>query len=292
MDPIAVLKTLWHHKVFVLPVLFLTAFAAVYMYSYAPRSYEALTTYAIVNPKIPSSQEIEKDPALGALNTDNPYLRSADSSLITQVITTRLNDASTSEALDKAGLATDYKVERPSAAFLVEISAVSDSEDIALDTVRALGTRLEQELHTIQTVNGASDRYLFTSLVVAVPDKATEQFSSRLRSLIVVVVAGLVLTLGAVSLARSVESARERARTERTTSALTRKGRKRRTGEAQNPEDKRAASSRADTLSELETLVELDAPSPKQELLRQRNPLQDILNADVDHNAPNKRTTV
>ncbi|ABM07255.1 MULTISPECIES: hypothetical protein [Micrococcaceae] len=292
MDPIAVLKTLWHHKVFVLPVLFLTAFAAVYMYSYAPRSYEALTTYAIVNPKIPSSQEIEKDPALGTLNTDNPYLRSADSSLITQVITTRLNDASTSEALDKAGLATDYKVERPSAAFLVEISAVSDSEDIALDTVRALGTRLEQELQTIQTVNGASDRYLFTSLVVAVPDKATEQFSSRLRSLIVVVVAGLVLTLGAVSVARSVESARERARTERTSSVPTRKGRKKRTGEAVNPEGERAAPSHADTLSELETLVELGVPSPKEELLRQRNAVQGILNADADHRAPNKRTTV
>lgn len=272
MDPIAVLKTLWHHKVFVLPVLFLTAFAAVYMYSYAPRSYEALTTYAIVNPKIPSSQEIEKDPALGELNTDNPYLRSADSSLITQVITTRLNDAATSEALKKAGLATDYKVERPSAAFLVEISAVSDSEVIALDTVRALGTRLEQELHTIQTVNGASEQYLFTSLVVAVPDKATEQFSSRLRSLIVVVVAGLVLTLGAVSVARSVETARERTRTARTSSPLIRKSRKKRHNEAAKPDEEHVAASGADPLFELETLVKLDLPAPQTGPLRQRNP--------------------
>ncbi|MCR1160100.1 chain-length determining protein [Paenarthrobacter sp. UW852] len=273
-------------------MLLLTAFAAFYVYAYAPRSYEALTTYAIVNPKIPSPQEIEKDPALGALNTDNPYLRSADSSLITQVVTTRLNDASTSDRLKKAGLATDYKVERPSAAFLVEISAVSDSQDIALETARALGRQLEQELHAIQTVNGASDQYLFTSLVVAVPDKATEQFSSRLRSLIVVVVAGIVLTLGAVSLARSLESARARIRTESKPVPSTRKHRRKDKDETGTPADHRSDSASGNSLSELETLAEMKLPSPKQRLFPQRGPLRDVLQAEADTKGPNEKTTV
>ncbi|MFW0774829.1 chain-length determining protein [Paenarthrobacter nitroguajacolicus] len=292
MDPIAVIKTLWHHKVFVLPVFFLTAFAAVYMYSYAPRSYEAMTTYAIVNPKIPSSQEIEKDPELGLLNTDNPYLRSADSSLITQVITTRLNDSSTSTALNNAGLSTDYKVERPSAAFLVEISAVSETEDVALNTVRTLGTRLEQELRTIQTINGASDQYLFTSLVVAVPDKATEQFSSRLRSLIVVVVAGLVLTLGAVSVARSVEAARARARSERPSSEPVPRRSKHYGSEIPDPKNGQPPALREGAVSGLETLVEIDLPSAEKELLLRRAPLREAANGDAANKVASKRSTV
>lgn len=212
MDPVAVIKTLWRYKIFVLPVLLLTAVAAVYMFSYAPRTYEARTTYAIVAPQVPTAEQIEKDPALGLLNTDNPYLRSADTSLVAQVAVTRLNDVATGDFLAEQGLSTDYKVERPSDAFLIDISGISDDKAQAISTAKALGERLEQDLRTIQAINGASDRYLFTALVVASPEKATEQFSSRLRSVIVVVVAGLVLTLGAVSLARAVETTRNRER--------------------------------------------------------------------------------
>ena len=67
---------------------------------------------------------------------------------------------------------------------------------------------MQQDLKQIQTVNGAADRFLFTTVVVTPPDNAIEQFSSRLRSLIVVVVGGLVLTFGAVSAARALETAR------------------------------------------------------------------------------------
>ncbi|MEQ4565692.1 chain-length determining protein [Paenarthrobacter sp. CAP02] len=212
MDPVAVIRTLWHHKLIVLPVLLVTALAALYVYTLAPRSYEAKATYAIVNPKIPTAAELEKNPQLSNLNSDNPYLRSADSSLIAQVVGTRLSDDATGDALLRDGLSTDFTVQRPPASFLIEISAVSSSKDKAVATVKALGARLESDLSAIQTVNGADARYLYTSLMIAAPDNATEQFSSRLRSLIVVLVAGVVLTFGAVSIARGLESSRLRIR--------------------------------------------------------------------------------
>ncbi|WP_311213348.1 MULTISPECIES: chain-length determining protein [unclassified Arthrobacter] len=212
MDPVAVIKTLWHHKFVVLPVLLVTVLAAVYVYSFAPRSYEAKATYAIVNPKIPTAAELEKNPALNLLNSDNPYLRSADSSLIAQVVGTRLNDDTTGDALLREGLSTDFTVQRPPASFLIEIAAASETKDKAVATVKALGSRLEADLLAIQSINGADERFLYTSLMVAAPDNATEQFSSRLRSLIVVLVAGIVLTFGAVSIARGLETSRVRAR--------------------------------------------------------------------------------
>jgi len=82
VDPIAVLKTLWQHRFVSLPVLLLTFAAAIYIFQFAPRSYESSSTYALINPDIPTAQEVEKKPALEQLNKKNPYLRSSDPSLI------------------------------------------------------------------------------------------------------------------------------------------------------------------------------------------------------------------
>ncbi|WP_426002680.1 chain-length determining protein [Paenarthrobacter sp. NyZ202] len=276
MDPVAVFKTLWRYKIFVLPVLLLTAVAAVYMFSYAPRTYEARTTYAIVNPKTPTSEDIEKDPSLGLLNTDNPYLRSADTSLVAQVAVTRLNDVATGDFLASRGLSTDYKVERPSDAFLIDISGISDDKEQAIATAKALGERLEQDLRTIQTINGASDRYLFTALAVAPPDKATEQFSSRLRSVIVVVVAGIVLTLGTVSLARAVEASRTR----NNNSNGEPRNRTRRQSKPLVPGPVPPAPEEAAALAHLETLVASD-PRPRSEARRQTAPKDPLKTANT-----------
>ncbi|MFP3579207.1 chain-length determining protein [Arthrobacter sp. SIMBA_036] len=208
MDPLAVIKALWHHKFVVIPALLLTAFAAVYVYAFAPRSYQAQATYAIVNPKVPTASELERNPSLQDLNSDNPYLRASDSSLIAQVEATRLKADSVGSALSKQSLSTDYTVERSPNSFLLDISAVSPKKEVATATVQALGAKMQQDLKQIQTVNGAADRFLFTTVVVTPPDNAIEQFSSRLRSLIVVIVGGLVLTFGAVSAARALETAR------------------------------------------------------------------------------------
>ncbi|MFJ5956268.1 chain-length determining protein [Paenarthrobacter sp. NPDC092416] len=280
MDPVVVIKTLWHHKLVVLPVLLLTALAAVYVYSFAPRSYEAKTTYAIVNPKIPTAAELEKNPALGLLNSDNPYLRSADSSLIAQVIGTRLNDDTTGDALLRAGLSTDFTVERPPASFLIEISATSDSREKAVATVNALGSRMEEDLHSIQSANGADERFLYTSLMIAAPDNATEQFSSRLRSLIVVLVAGVVLTFGAVSIARGVENSRARARAEAPTEERQKKSRRRRADPDPEERAEHDEESKPLTLTALDKLTVQDVLEPTgsdDDAFLQNGPLHEAL---------------
>ena len=60
-------------------------------------------------------------------------------------------------------------------------------------------------MYSLQTIYGASDEYTYTSLVVVSPDQAFEQFSSRLRSLVVVLLGGSVLLFGAVSVARALD---------------------------------------------------------------------------------------
>lgn len=242
MDPIAVLKTLWQHRLFSVPILILTFAAALYVFQFAPRSYESSATYAMINPDIPTQQDIIKNPDLGKLNSKNPYLRSSDPSLIVQVLLTRLNDSSMADKLKDQGLSADYTVSRGVGGingFLVDITGIAETPEKSFATTRALGKMLENYLYDAQKVNGADDTYLFSSIVVASPDKATEQFSSRLRSLIAIFLTGVVLMFGAVSIARSVSVSRNRrkSRSQDVSEAESRGGNRKKSTSAQDSSD-------------------------------------------------------
>ena len=216
MDPMKVLRMLWHYKVVFLPVLLVTLSAAVYVFQFGPRYYQSTVSYALVNPKLPSEKELDSNPQLSALNSDNPFLRSSDPALITEVLVARLSSNDMSTTLKNGGLSTDYSVVRGvnGNGFVVAISAISNSVESATATTKTLGRAFEDNLRSMQKVNGADDKFLFTSFVVNPGDKALEQFSSRLRSSIMVLLGGVVLMFGAVSLARSLENRRGRRRSD------------------------------------------------------------------------------
>lgn len=212
MDPLTVLVTLWRHRWVTLPVVMLTLAACVYVYLFAPRTYEATVSYALTAPDVPSSYALEHDAGLAKLNSDNPYLRSSDSSLLTQVVITKLSDPTYVDQLKEAGFGTDFKI-APVASLgmgLVTVSASSASPAEAVETAKLVGDQFTTTLKSVQRVNGADDRYLYSTILVRGPGPAKELFSSRLRSLIMVGIAGSVLLFGAVSVARSIRIRRER----------------------------------------------------------------------------------
>jgi hypothetical protein len=213
MDPIAVLRTIWQHRIVAVPIVVLTALAATYVYQFAPRSYQSSSTYAMINPDIPTQLDVLKNPQLGDLNRKNPYLRSSDPSLIVQVMLTKMNDSATADLLASQDLSDEYTVSRGVGGingFLVDITGEGETPEKSIATTQALGNLLQKYLHDAQKINGADDAYLFSSIVVVTPDKATEQFSSRLRALIVVFLGGVVMMFGAVSVARSMAVTKER----------------------------------------------------------------------------------
>ena len=210
MDPISVLKTLWRHKWVAMPVVVLTIAACVYVMFFAQRTYQANMTYALITPKVPTAVELENSPQLAKINGDNPYLRSSDNTLLSQVLITKLGAEETVEDLQERGLGTEYTVAQAStfgSGMLLKVSASGTSPKQAVDTAVALGNRLTATLRDVQTINGADETYLFSALPVDGPGQAEEMFSSRLRTLIIVAVGGMVLVFGAVSIARSLEMA-------------------------------------------------------------------------------------
>lgn len=212
MEPLSVIKTLWRHKVILIPVVLVTLLAAAYVFALGPRNYQSTATFALVNPLLPTEQEISKDPSLGKLNSNNPYLRSSDNTLIAQVLTTRLSAQEVAEALELRNLGTEYTVERAGSfgtGLLIQINAMGSSPDQAMHTVKVLGEFLVQELETMQEINGADKRFLFTALAVTSGEQATEQFSSRLRSVIMIGAGGVVLLFASVSAAQALDRRRE-----------------------------------------------------------------------------------
>lgn len=214
MDPIGVLKTIWKYKFWVLPVIVVTLIAGVYVFQFGPRFYESSMSVAIVNPSVPSEREIELNPELDDVNKDNPYLRSPDPSLITDVVVTRLNSSRTAMDVEAAGLGPEYSVGQgvDSNGFVVDITGIGSEPEKAVLTAEFLGERLQEDLRAAQKVNDADDTYLYTSLVIVQPDKPVEQFSSRLRSLIVVALGGGILMLGVLTVATSAARAQNRRR--------------------------------------------------------------------------------
>lgn len=215
MDPLSVLTTLWRHKWVTLPVILLTLVGCGYVYLFAPRTYEATVSYALTAPDVPSTYALERDQELAKLNSNNPYLRSNDSSLVAQVVIAKLSDPAFVDQLKAAGFATDFKIV-PVGSFgmgLLNVSASADSEVVAESTAKFIGDQFTDTLKNVQKVNGADDRFLYSPILVKGPGPAQELFSSRLRAIIMVGIGGAVLLFGAVSGAHSYSLHTRRRRT-------------------------------------------------------------------------------
>ena len=214
MDPIEVLRRIWQQRWFALPALLIAVTAAALVFMYGPRDYESTASYAVVNPNIPSDVQIKADPTLANLNSNNPFLRSSDPSLVAGVVMAQLNAPSTADYLKSKGLGTTFTiVPSVSSGFITVITGTGSTPAQSLATTRELGSMFTSVLHQIQTVNGADAHYLYTAIQASAPDKATEKISSRLRSVIIVAVAGIILIFGSVSLGSAL-SARRRRRAE------------------------------------------------------------------------------
>lgn len=215
MDPIEVLRRIWQQRWFAIPALLITLTAAALVFLYGPRDYESTASYAVVSPDLPTNAQVEADPSLGELSATNPFLRSSDPSLVTSVVITQLNSPTTEDRLKSLGLGTDFTVE-PSVSgsgFIATITGSGDTPAASLATTAELGTMFTDTLREVQTVNGADERYLYTSIQASAPDRATEKLSSRLRAVIVVGVLGVILIFGAVSLGSALTARRARRQT-------------------------------------------------------------------------------
>lgn len=210
MDPFFVLKTLWSHKLVAVPMVIFILVGSGYAFFFGPRSYESSSAYVLLSPGMPTEGELLANPTL-VEQADNPYLRSVDPSLAAQVVIARLGSQEVAQQLQDEGLSVDYAV-LPASEFgsgqIIRISASASNPELAVATTSRLGEMLADELESIQVVKGADQRFLMTPQPINLPGAAVERMSSRLRTVAMVGIGGIVLLFGAISLARAIEMGR------------------------------------------------------------------------------------
>ena len=214
MDLLSILRTLWRFKLATLSVLLVTLLGSYYVYAFVPPVYEAKASVLLVNPlPEPTDTQLEKNPALGRFNANNPFLRYGDPNVLSNVIAARLDDDNVRDELERQGADRRYEVV-PSNQFgfatpIVQTTARGDTEEEAIATAILVDAYVKSELLTLQKVYGADDRYIINALPLTNPDQAVERVSARLRSVIAVVALGCFVLFAVISACIAVAKRRE-----------------------------------------------------------------------------------
>ena len=214
MDLLNIFSTLRRHKIILLVILLLTAGGCAYVVLGIPPQYQTQAQYVLVEPPAaPSEADIQANPELGKLNSNNPYLRMPNPSIVVDVLAQRVSSDTIRQALIDAGADRDYEIASTNAigsGLVIQITGTGTSADAATRTLQLVTDRMEVELKAMQKVNGADDRFLFQALPVSPATPPLRKVTGTLRSLIAVAAAGVVFLFGAVSIAEAIPGRRKR----------------------------------------------------------------------------------
>ncbi|SCF25617.1 Capsular polysaccharide biosynthesis protein [Micromonospora viridifaciens] len=212
MDLLALLTALRRHKLVVLVVTLLILGADAYIAFGIPPQYESRAQFVLINPPAPPSDaQIERDPRLAKLNTNNPILRLPSLSVVVDVVTQRMYGDDVRRSLVRQGADENYVVEPTNAlgsGTVLGITGTGSSPEEASRTLTLVSERMQDELRAMQKVDGADDHYLIQALSINPPTEPVRKVTSTVRSLIGATAAGAVLLFAALSIAEATRTRR------------------------------------------------------------------------------------
>ena len=204
MDLLSIARKFWRYKLLTAPIVLLTLVGAAYVVAVKQPVYEAKSSFVLLNPPAPpTAEDIARDPSLAKINSDNPYTRFGDQSVVIQVLSSTMSGDSARRALVKAGADERYTV-APNAEFgysspIVEITAAGPSAQAAMRSATIIGEATTKELNRMQEAYRIDEHYRIKAIPVETPDEAKLQASGKLRSLVGVLGLGAVLLFIVVS---------------------------------------------------------------------------------------------
>jgi capsular polysaccharide biosynthesis protein len=214
MDLLNLFSTLRRHKIIVSVTLALIVAGCAYVVLGIPPQYQSQVQYVLIEPPpLPTDDQLKADPSLTKLNTNNPYLRLPNPSIVVDVLAQRVSADGVRNELIGQGADKDYTIastDEIGSGLVIQVVGTGRSSSGSTRTLNLVVTRMKAELHDMQTVDGASDRYLFQPLPVSPPTPPTRKVTGTMRSLIAVGAAGIVLLFAAISLAEAVAPRRRR----------------------------------------------------------------------------------
>ena len=201
-------QRVWRHRLATLPVIALTVVAAVYVVALDRHVYEAKSGYFLLYPPGPPTPDaVARDPALGKLDSDNPYTRFSDRSAIVRVLVDTMESESTRRAITDRGGDPRYAIARtgqpgqPSP--IVEVTGHGASREEAIHTTEVVGDELLKSLDQLQQAQGVSSPYRIGAEQVNPPGAAVLRTYPLARLLIGVLAAGALLLVITFSIAQA-----------------------------------------------------------------------------------------
>src|SRR5690348_2270190 len=147
MDLLNIFSTLRRHKVILLVILVLTAGGCAYVVLGIPPQYTTQAQFVVVEPPAPPSDaDIQANPELGKLNSNNPYLRMPNPSIVVDVLAQRVSSDTVRQALIDAGADRNYEIASTNtigSGLVVQITGTGTSSAGATRTLQLVTDRME-----------------------------------------------------------------------------------------------------------------------------------------------------
>jgi uncharacterized protein involved in exopolysaccharide biosynthesis len=208
MNIFSIAGSLWRHKWATIPVIVLTVIAMGYVVVGRPSTYASKANVLLENAPL-VTQTVNKN---GTLPTGYNPLASLENLVQVADVLSQVAAAPAEEAkLVNEGAAPGYSVspdnslETPP---ILDIVGVGNSPQQAINSTQLVATDIQQQLLQLQEAQGVNKTFLITSIEYVKPTSAAKSASSHLRSAIVVLVAGLLVLLVAISVSQSIEERR------------------------------------------------------------------------------------
>jgi capsular polysaccharide biosynthesis protein len=214
MDLLALFTTVRRHKLIVLVVALIMIAGDSYVAFGIPPQYESQAQFVLIAPPAaPTESEIERDPTLAKVNANNPYLRLPNPSVVVDILAQRVSGDTVRRQLIAKGADRDYTITSTNAigsGLVIDIVGTGHSAAAARRTLDLVSETMTVELHEMQKINGAADKYLFEALPINPPTDPTRKVTGTVRSLIAVSAACLVLLFALISIAEAIGPRRTR----------------------------------------------------------------------------------
>jgi hypothetical protein len=214
MDLIAIAQSIWRHKFATLPILALMMFGAFYVIEIKKPMYQATSSYILLAPPAPpSASQIQRNPALARIHSDNPYLRFGDLSIVVQLLTQRISTDTARQALVKEGADNRYtaapSVQIGATAPIIQITGIGSSARSAMRSASLVGQAIASQLDSLQAAANVNKTYWISMLQLQAPDQAQAKVSSKVRTLIAFMALGIVLMFVVISVLKALAERKE-----------------------------------------------------------------------------------
>jgi len=204
MDLLSIIGKVWRYKLITIPIIILTALGALYIVKVKAPVYQATSGILLVNPPAPpTAEQIAKDPSLGNVNTNNTFAGFGNLDVVADAVI-RVVDTESAQLVQaganpqfQLSLSSDLGQPPPP---IIEVTGIAPNAQEALASANLVSKAVMNSLHQMQAQQGINPSYMIKSVEIYSPQNAQESSSGKLRTLIALLAAGIIVIFIAISM--------------------------------------------------------------------------------------------